>query len=131
MIYDKIKVISVYDGDTPTLEIDTFINRQYFRGPCRLLGINAPEMDSEGGKPSKLYLARLLGKKKKLRAEIKGDDKYGRPLVKMEVKKDKNWMDVNQIMLDKGYAVPMLMAKQKIQTKNPHLKVSSKNFFKK
>ena len=102
------KVISLYDGDTFDIvfavPISSFTKERpiskskkgvcmicpspdtpiIMRMKCRLDGIDARELKSEGGKEAKSILEGYL-LNKILRCEFKGQDKYGRQLIRIFV----------------------------------------------
>jgi micrococcal nuclease len=98
----KATIVRVIDGDTVVLNIDLGFKIHHIT-PCRLAGINAPEMNSKDEKvraaavASKEYLESLLKEGKHIVIESKKLDKYGRPVVIIDF--------VNNIMLQKGHAV--------------------------
>jgi micrococcal nuclease len=89
----KAKLNRVIDGDTVNLTIDLGFRLSYTAN-CRLAGINAPEMNTEEGKVSKVALMQMLNET--FMIESTGLDKYGRPVVKIG--------NVNQKMVQDGYA---------------------------
>ena len=96
-----------YDGDTVHLAVDAGFNVTIFER-FRLLGINCPEMHgSDKAKAIKArdYLRSLLEGKKLVINTEKGQEKYGRWLLKISV----NGLDVNQHMVESGHAVPFMV----------------------
>lgn len=93
-------VNKIIDGDTVNLTIDLGFRLSYTAN-CRLSGINAPEMETEAGKNSKIALTLLLGLGNKYLIESTGLDKYGRPIVTI-IKGDTS---MNQVMIEQGHAV--------------------------
>ena len=79
----RAKVISVYDGDTVTLEVDLGFNVK-IKEKFRLLGINAPEVrgkEKVEGKKSRDYLRAFLKGREVHVATMKDrKGKYGRYL---------------------------------------------------
>ena len=98
----KAEVIRVIDGDTVVLNIDLGFKIHHIT-PCRLAGINAPELNSKDEKvraaavASKEYLMGLLPEEMEVTIASRKLDKYGRPVVVIDF--------VNNIMLQKGHAV--------------------------
>jgi micrococcal nuclease len=97
----KAKVNRIIDGDTVNLTIDLGFRLTYTAN-CRLAGINAPEMNTEDGKASKIALLLLLVLGNEYTIQSNGLDKYGRPIVTI-LKADTT---INQMMLDSKYAKP-------------------------
>jgi endonuclease YncB( thermonuclease family) len=89
----KAKLNRVVDGDTVNLTIDLGFRLTYTAN-CRLAGINAPEMNTEEGKVSKVALMQMLPSE--FTIESTGLDKYGRPVVKIG--------NINDKMIENGYA---------------------------
>ena len=89
----KAKLNRVVDGDTVNLTIDLGFRLTYTAN-CRLAGINAPEMNTEEGKVSKVALMQMLTSE--FTIESTGLDKYGRPVVKIG--------NINEKMIQDGYA---------------------------
>jgi len=83
-------VVSVHDGDTLKLSDGRTI---------RLEGIDAPEISQPYGIESRDLLAKLT-RKKKIRVESHGKDRYGRTVGKIYVGK----RSVNQSMVGRGAA---------------------------
>lgn len=92
-------VNKIIDGDTVNLTIDLGFRLSYTAN-CRLSGINAPEMNTEEGKASKITLTLLLGLGNKYLIESTGLDKYGRPIVTI-IKGDTS---INMMMIEQGQA---------------------------
>ena len=93
-------VVKVHDGDTVTLRT---VDRD-FNFPLRLLSINAPELNEEGGHESQEYLSNMILDK---RVSIILDKnqrvgKYGRLLGKVI----SGGMDMGEIMKINGKATP-------------------------
>ena len=91
-------VVKVHDGDTITLRVDF----RDFDFPLRLLNINAPELNEEGGKESQEWLSDFILDKK---VDIIIDKhqrvgKYGRLLGKVMY----NGMNMNEILVINGKA---------------------------
>ena len=103
----KAEVIRVIDGDTVVLNIDLGFKIHHIT-PCRLAGINAPELNSKDEKTraaavqSRDYLESLL-----LGMEVtiisKKLDKYGRPVVYFLAESNK-YASVNDLMLISEHA---------------------------
>jgi len=69
-------VLSVHDGDTLTLNVDLgfYVRMQM---PCRVLGVNAPELSTAAGKAARDFLATLCPTGTPLLLRSVKDDKYG------------------------------------------------------
>jgi micrococcal nuclease len=89
----KAKLNRVIDGDTVNLTIDLGFRLTYTAN-CRLSGINAPEINTEQGKVSKVALIQMI--ESEFTIESTGLDKYGRPVVKIG--------NINDKMVEGGYA---------------------------
>ena len=115
----KATVISVTDGDTVRLNIDLGFNVT-INTPIRLMGINAPEVNTVAGKVAKTYLKELLpvGTSVTLRSYKDKTEKYGRILGTIMVEFNDTAAplhkrivvdgNINNHMVSKGYAVPYL-----------------------
>lgn len=116
----KATVISVTDGDTVRLDIDLGFNITIHNTPIRLIGIDAPEMNTIAGKTAKTYLKELLpvGTSVTLRSYKDKTEKYGRILGTIMVEFGDTAAplhkrivldgNINNHMVSKGYAVPYL-----------------------
>ena len=100
----KALVLSIYDGDTMTLLIDTGFDI-HTKQKVRLYGIDTPELRTRNKKEKALakdvrdYLREMLqGKFVEINSREKG--KYGRYLVDIYY----NNMHINQHLIEKGYA---------------------------
>ncbi|HLF15638.1 MAG TPA: thermonuclease family protein [Bacteroidota bacterium] len=105
--YDA-RVVSVHDGDTVTLDVDLGF-KVFARLPIRLIGINAPEMNTEAGKTSRSKLIELIpdGSRVSLVSEKDRADKYGgRWLGRIfpVSRGTKTYQSVNDWMVEKGLA---------------------------
>ena len=89
----KAKLNRVVDGDTVNLTIDLGFRLSYTSN-CRLAGINAPELNTDEGKVSKVALMQMLSTE--FTIESTGLDKYGRPVVRIG--------SINDKMVEGGYA---------------------------
>ena len=97
------KIIKVYDGDSITAVFR--YNGEFYKWSCRLSGIDTPEIHSYNDNEKKLAIdARNYLRDNILEQIVKlecGDfDKYGRLLVIVY----HNDINVNRVMIDKGYA---------------------------
>ena len=102
-------VQSVYDGDTCTVDIDLGLNVWVRKEKLRLYGINAPEMrgaEKEAGKKSRDFLRQQIDGKEIFIQTIKDKKgKYGRYLANIWLKKDGDWININELLVSEGYAV--------------------------
>ncbi len=101
-------VVSVYDGDTVTLDIDLGLY-VWLRGQkLRLYGINAPEIrgkDKERGRAARDWLrAQLSGGECMIRTLRDRTEKYGRWLCKIYVQ----GRNLNHEMVELGLAEPYM-----------------------
>ena len=105
----KATIVRVIDGDTVVLNIDLGFKIHHI-SPCRLAGINAPEMNSKDEKvraaavASKEYLMGLLPEEMEVTIVSKKLDKYGRPVVDFLAESNK-YANVNDLMLRSKHAV--------------------------
>lgn len=106
--YRVTDVISVWDGDTCTLQISVGFHMTA-RIPCRLASINAPELtepERKSGLAARDYLRERLGGAVAEGREIimysHKRDKYGRWLVTLYI----DSVDINDELLELGYAEP-------------------------
>jgi len=104
----KATIVRVIDGDTVVLNIDLGFKIHHI-SPCRLAGINAPEMNAKDEKvraaavASKEYLMTLLPEGVDVTIISKKLDKYGRPVVFFLAESNKYW-SVNDLMRKSGHA---------------------------
>jgi micrococcal nuclease len=108
-------VLRVVDGDTLMLKLDLGWHISY-EARCRLIGVNAPELDTDEGVAARLWVIDRLG-----RAGVYGIDvhepvtlvshaidKYGRPLGQVLVTTPQGEsFDLGLELLEAGHAVPM------------------------
>ena len=103
----RAKLVRIVDGDTVRLDIDLGANHWIHNESVRLYGIDAPEVrgdDKELGRESAEYLACLLpqpGGDLIIRTHKDKRCSFGRLLGQLYV----DGVDVNQRMIDEGYAV--------------------------
>jgi micrococcal nuclease len=105
----KASIVRVIDGDTVVLDIDLGFKIHHI-SPCRLAGINAPEMNSKDEKvraaavQSKEFLSGLLLEGMEVIIISKKLDKYGRPVVDfLQIQNEYKFL--NYLMIDAGHAV--------------------------
>jgi micrococcal nuclease len=99
------KVIKIVDGDTVVIQIDLGFNMTMIDS-FRLYGINAPEMSTQAGKDTKLYLGYILPLNSEIVVQTHKDkrEKYGRWLAKIFF----NDLDINFELIRTGHAVTFL-----------------------
>lgn len=96
-------VLRTVDGDTVRLQLDLGWNT-YRTENCRVLGINAPEMNTAEGKAARAYAQQLLPDGAEVVFVSRCLDKYGRPLGDILHAGG----DFGHDMLAAGHAVPYL-----------------------
>ncbi|MEK7263233.1 MAG: thermonuclease family protein [Bacteroidota bacterium] len=104
----RAKVISVYDGDTITVDIDLGFNIIMRGEKVRLHRINAPELKGRSrkkGLASQDYLRSLLLEKEIDLQTVKDrKEKYGRFLGEIWLTIDGKEININDEMVAKGFA---------------------------
>lgn len=100
----KAVVRSVYDGDTFRADVDLGFGVWKFSEPFRLVGLQAPELGSVGGREARDWLRVLLpvGAVIKVHTIKDAREKYGRYLADVFAE-DGCW--VNQLLIRAGHAV--------------------------
>lgn len=103
----RAKVASVHDGDTLRLDIDCGFNVWLHRVPCRLLGVDAPELGTPEGRAARDWLRAWLpvGANIIVRTHLDEADKYGRWLADIS-QGPADITTVNQRLIDAGHARP-------------------------
>jgi endonuclease YncB( thermonuclease family) len=101
----KAIIDRVVDGDTVVARVDLGFNT-WRNDKFRFAHINAPEMKTAEGPVAKEFLAQWIVAQKSLTFYSKGQDKYGRWVA--VIWGDDLTVSINQIMLDKGLAVPYM-----------------------
>lgn len=106
----KANVISVYDGDTITVDIDLGLNVFIRDEKLRLNRINAPELkgeDREAGLRSRDFLRDKIDGKEILIRTIKDKkEKYGRYLAEIYLADiNGNFINMNDLLVQEGFAV--------------------------
>lgn len=105
----KAKVVSVYDGDTCTIDIDLGLHTWIRGEKIRLNRINAPELkgkDRIKGLASRDFLKSLILDKEIIIETIKdAKEKYGRYLGEIWLKdKNGNFININDEMVKNKFA---------------------------
>jgi len=97
----------IIDGDTVVVTIDLGLHIKVGK-TVRLLGINAPEMNTPEGVAAKAHLTSLLSDVMPvvIQTKLDRDDKYGRLLGTFRIGTVIG-MDVNKRMVDDGHAKVM------------------------
>lgn len=106
-VYNAL-ITAVYDGDTVTAEIDLGLHAWIRGEKLRLNRINAPELrgkERESGLLSRDYLRSILLNKKVVIQTIKDKrEKYGRYLAEIWLTEGSKIINVNDLLVSKGYA---------------------------
>ncbi len=105
----KAKVVSVYDGDTCTIDIDLGLHAWIRGEKIRLNRINAPELigkERTQGLASRDFLKSLILDKEIIVVTIKdAKEKYGRYLGEIWLKdKNGNFININDEMVKNKFA---------------------------
>jgi len=105
----RAKVVSVYDGDTCTVDIDLGLRTWIREEKLRLFRINAPELvgvEKPAGLAARDFLRSLIdGKEVYIQTLKDKQEKYGRYLAEIFVKQNEQWVNVNDLMVQNGHAV--------------------------
>lgn len=106
----RAKVVSVYDGDTCTVDIDLGLGIWACGEKLRLLRINAPEMrgvEKVEGRASRDYLRGLIdGNFIFIHTKKDRREKYGRYLAEIwQEDEHGKWVNVNDLLVQAGHAV--------------------------
>lgn len=96
----KGKVAKIVDADTVDVIIDLGFE-VYKKVRCRLIGINAPELNTDAGKVAKDFLISVLPINDPVIVVSKDYDKYGRSVAEIY----HNEVNINKMLIDKGHAV--------------------------
>jgi micrococcal nuclease len=109
LYFYKAHVINVYDGDTCRVDIDLGLKTWIKNERIRLSRINAPELrgdEREKGLLSRDYLRELvLEKEVTLQTAKDKVGKYGRYLGELWIQIDGEWKNVNDLLVQNGFAV--------------------------
>ncbi len=121
-VYEKHRVVKVYDGDTITLED---------RRRVRLLGIDTPELAERQpfAEEAKQYTTdKCLGEDVFISFEPGSDktDRYGRLLAWIWVMEGVGYLNVNEALVSKGYATVYTPGQKKLQNYAKLLHLQSK-----
>jgi micrococcal nuclease len=104
----RAKVISVYDGDTCTVDVDLGLHAWIHEEKLRLARINAPELigaQRPAGLASRDFLKSMIEGQEIYIKTIKDQrEKYGRYLAEIFVQQNSVWVNVNDLMVQNGHA---------------------------
>lgn len=105
----KAKVVSIYDGDTITVDIDLGFDVILKNRKIRLYGIDTPEIRGEerpDGLVSRDYLRDLIGDQEIVLETIKDKTgKYGRYLGIVHYDMGEELINVNELLVAEGLAI--------------------------
>ncbi|MEJ2634098.1 MAG: thermonuclease family protein [Calditrichia bacterium] len=108
LYYYKAEVVSVYDGDTITVDIDLGFRAWLKKEKIRLYRINAPEVrgsEREEGLKSRDFLrSQILDKEIVLQTIRDRQGKYGRYLAEVWLEQGTKWININDLMVTQGMA---------------------------
>ena len=107
----KAKILSVYDGDTVTADIQLGFYVIAHKVKLRLYGINTPEIRGGTAETKKAGITardwlREKVSDKEVTVKSFGKGKYGRWLVELYLNEEET--SLNQQLIDQGLAVPYL-----------------------
>ena len=104
----RARVVSVYDGDTCTADIDLGLRTWINEEKLRLARINAPELvgvEKPAGLAARDFLRSLIdGKEIHLQTIKDRQEKYGRYLAEIFVEQNGAGVNVNDLMVQNGHA---------------------------
>jgi micrococcal nuclease len=95
--YRQVELIRVVDGDTLRLTVDLGFGLKLVNQSFRLLGVDAPELNTEAGKRAKRELKEFL-RGQRLELEVTGRDSFGRWLCVVWAQA----IDVNTWLVEQG-----------------------------
>ncbi|GBD94460.1 hypothetical protein BMS3Abin05_02069 [bacterium BMS3Abin05] len=102
------RVVSVYDGDTIHVDIDLGLYTWRKNEKIRLARINAPELrgsSREKGVQSRDFLRELiLDKAVLVQTQKDRRGKWGRFVAEIWIKENDQWVNVNDRLVQKGFA---------------------------
>jgi micrococcal nuclease len=105
----RAHVVEVYDGDTCTVDLDLGLYVWLKAQKVRLHRINAPEMrgpEKDAGTKARDYLRSLILDQRIIMETIKDrTEKYGRYLGELWLEREGQWVNVNDLMVQNGFAV--------------------------
>ena len=104
----RASIVSVYDGDTVTADINLGFKTVVMGEKLRLHRINAPEVRGDekvAGKASRDWLrARVLGKDVLIETIKDRKGKYGRYLAEIWLEEDGTYVNINDELVTTGHA---------------------------
>ena len=105
----RAKVLSVYDGDTCTVDIDLGLNTWIRGEKLRLHRINAPELrgeEREAGLLARDFLRSHIDGKEIIIGTVKDKrGKYGRYIAEIWLQNEAGeWQNMNDAMVENGFA---------------------------
>lgn len=104
----RAKVISVYDGDTITVDIDLGMDIWIRKQKIRLANIDAPEVrgeEKEEGIKSREWLRdKILGKEVVIQTIKDKRGKYGRWWGEVWLEEDYEYANINRLLVAEGLA---------------------------
>ena len=103
LYYRKALVFNVVDGDTFDARVDLGFDVATFQR-FRILGIDAPEINTSAGKVSREKLAELIHGKEVVIQSVKSDS-FGRYLASVHIKVESETVNVANYMIQKGLAI--------------------------
>ncbi len=105
----KAKVTKVYDGDTLTADIDLGMSIFAIGEKIRLHRIDAPELKGrtkKKGITSRNFLKLMVDQKEIIIETIRDKkEKYGRYLAEVWIWQEKKYINVNDLLVEKGFAI--------------------------
>ncbi len=111
LYYYRAKVVSVYDGDTIRVNLDLGFKTWIKNEKIRLARINAPELrgpEREAGLQARDFLREQILQKEVILQTLKDrQGKYGRYLGEIWLEKEGKWVNINDMLVENGFAQPM------------------------
>lgn len=91
------------DGDTARIELDMGLRTQW-RGNCRVIGINCPELRNPGGYEAWKFAEQLVPTGTVRPCRSVAMDNFGRPLLAIDLGTTAGFEGFAQAMLEAGHA---------------------------